>query len=224
MSEDIVLLAVTRMLTGFCIAGIDATGTWRRPVKRADTLLLGDISYRDKTVMSPFDRVALNLQQPRPDPPHVEDCICDFLRQRPTRTTQLTGAQRAAFLDAHAEPGPGPVLRGERSLLLMKAEDLSASFHLDGHSGRFVSRARIPGIAEEIPCTDLRWRAFGRAALPAEGGSAIFSAKQLAEGLGADAIFVALGLARELNGRHSPLVVGIHIVPDYQIDVDYTRP
>jgi len=48
VTEEIVLLAVTRMLSGFCIAGVDERGVWRRPVKRFKTLLLGDVSYRDQ--------------------------------------------------------------------------------------------------------------------------------------------------------------------------------
>ena len=57
MVETLVLLAVTRMLSGFCIAGIDASGAWSRPSKRFGALLLGDVSYRDRSLMRPFERV-----------------------------------------------------------------------------------------------------------------------------------------------------------------------
>jgi hypothetical protein len=224
LSEEIVLLAVTRMLSGFCIAGIDDRGAWRRPVKRADTLLLGDISYRDKTVMAPFDRVALDFQQPRPDPPHVEDWLCDFLRRRPTRISHLTGPDRATFLEAHVESSAARLVEGKRSLLLMRADGTSARFQLDAYSGRFAAYLRVPGIEGELPCTDLRWRALGRNLVPPKGGSVALSAQQLEAQLGVEALYVALGLARELKGRHTPLAIGVHIQPDYEISVDFKHP
>jgi len=33
--------------------------------------------------MRPFDIVSLHLLKPQPEPPHVEDVQCDFIRPRP---------------------------------------------------------------------------------------------------------------------------------------------
>src|SRR5205085_7446382 len=75
---DLVLLAVTRMLSGVCIGGAPpGGGPWVRPVKSFGCPQLGDIRYADGTLMGPFDIVSLNLLKSQPDPPHVEDVLCD---------------------------------------------------------------------------------------------------------------------------------------------------
>src|SRR5436853_641044 len=71
---DLVLLAVTRMLSGVCIGGIPpGGGPWVRPVKAFGCPQLGDIRFAGGALMRPFDIVALHLLKPQPDPPHVED-------------------------------------------------------------------------------------------------------------------------------------------------------
>ncbi|HZT06495.1 MAG TPA: hypothetical protein VFC51_05655 [Chloroflexota bacterium] len=224
MEEAIVLLAVTRMLSGFCIAGIDERGTWKRPVKPSGALLLGDVSYRDRTLMRPFDRVFLDLGQPTPDPPHVEDYQCDFVRRRPSLIERLEGDERRQFLADWAEPGPQPLLDLSRSLILFRANRIATAFRLDPDSRRYQVRVRLEGIGDDagLPCSDLRWRALGRSLLPPSGGVAKLTNARVRERLGAEAIYVALGLARQLNGAYSPLVIGIHGVPDYVPDYDVT--
>src|SRR5262249_52607849 len=93
MQETLVLLAVTTMKTGVCIAGVrrDAPGVWIRPVRDFGSVLLGDITYptppgisvSHRRVMRPFDLVALTLSHARREPPHIEDWTCDFVRSRP---------------------------------------------------------------------------------------------------------------------------------------------
>ena len=96
---ELVLLAVTRMLSGVCIGGVPpGSGAWVRPVKPFGALQLGDIRYADGTLMQPFDRVALNLGAPRPAPPHAEDVLCDFRHSRPQRLGRLAESEREALL------------------------------------------------------------------------------------------------------------------------------
>jgi hypothetical protein len=69
---ELVLLAVTRMLSGICIGGVALEGgPWVRPVKPFGCPQLGDIRFPDGRLMRPFDVVALNLLERRPAPPHV---------------------------------------------------------------------------------------------------------------------------------------------------------
>lgn len=226
MQETLVLLAVTRMLSGFCIAGIDQRGAWSRPTKRFGTLSLGDISYRDRTLMHPFERVRFEVERRAPDPPHVEDRICDFVRRRPEREGRLSAAEQAAFLAEHAEVDAAPLLVAERSLALIRAEDVSAIFRLDDYSGKYEARLQVPSVASTrpLPCTDLRWRALGRSLLPAAGGSVTLGPGELRGRLGCDAVYLALGLARQLDGKFWPLVVGVHLVPNYEVAVDPKNP
>jgi hypothetical protein len=68
--------------------------------------------------------------------------------------------------------------------------------------------------------TDIKWRALGRKLLGAESRLSL-TPDQLRERLSISRVFIALGLSRLHEGKHWPLVVGVHTWPDYQADIDY---
>src|SRR5690348_12816073 len=109
MKATLVMLAVTLMKTGVCIAGVrrEAPDQWVRPVRDFGTVLLGDITYPPgqgadgigRRVMRPFDVVEVTLGKPRSEPPHVEDWTCDFAHARPRPLGVLPLEERAALLE-----------------------------------------------------------------------------------------------------------------------------
>lgn len=220
-SERVAVLAVTKMLSGMCTGGISlASGQWVRPVKEFGTLLLGDLTYRDHKVIRPFDIVKFGLVKPRPRPPHCEDWVCDFVRARPElagRIEDLPG-----FLEKHSDPdAPGQILRAEKSLALFEPSQVEAVFRMDGYSGKYEARLRMPEMGDRlVPVTDIKLRALGKKLL-GNRESLVLRSADLRQRLGADKIFVALGLGRMYEGRHWPLVIGVHICPDYEIEINY---
>jgi hypothetical protein len=42
----------------------------------------------------------------------------------------------------------------------------------------------------------------------------------LLERLGTEALYLALGLSRNWQGEYWPLVVGVHVVPDYKAEME----
>jgi hypothetical protein len=245
MKTALVMLAVTAMRTGVCIAGVrqDAPSVWVRPVREFGTVTLGDITYPDRhpgqagerRVMRPFDIVDITLDAHRPEPPFVEDWVCDFSRHRPRLLGTLAEDERLALLQA-ASASPASIWSGhDRSLGVCIADDLSATFSHDEYAGKYEARLSFggqPNATSSLPCTDLKWREFGRAQIARAGAS---SAEQQvrtisltnqelrqAFGVGERTIWLALGLTRELHGRRWPLVVGVHTIPDYEAAVDYS--
>jgi hypothetical protein len=241
MKTTLVILAVTAMRTGVCIAGVrqDAPSVWVRLVREFGTVTLGDITYPsqagERRVMRPFDIVEITLDAHRPEPPFIEDWICDFSRHRPRLLGSLEAGERLALLQA-ASTAPESVWSGlDRSLGACVADDLVATFSHDEYAGKYDARLSFggqPATATSFPCTDLRWRAFGRALLVREGDSSTsqqvrtmsLSNQKLRQALGGGerAIWLAYGLTRELHGRRWPLVVGVHTIPDYEATVDYS--
>lgn len=223
MTRDrIVVLAVTKMLSGMCTGGISlSTDKWVRPVKEHSTLLLGDLRYPDRTVIRPFDIVDFTLFKPRPKPPHVEDWVCDFVRARPVLAGRLD--DRLGFLNAHADPeGADHIARAQCSLALIRPSAVEAVFTMDSFSGKYEARLRIPEMGPRaLPVTDIKWRALGRALLRSSDRLAL-TCEALHDRLGVSDVFVALGLGRMYEGKHWPLVVGVHTCPDYQADIDYS--
>ena len=241
MKAALVILAVTAMRTGVCIAGVrqDAPSLWVRPVREFGTVTLGDITYPgqagERRVMRPFDIVEITLDAHHPEPPFFEDWICDFSRHRPRLLGTLAEDERLALLQA-ASAAPESIWSGhDRSLGACMADDLTATFSHDTYAGKYEARLSFgaqPTETSSLPCTDLKWRAFGRALLAKEGASSTdqqvrtisLTNQELRQALGGGerAIWLALGLTRELHGRRWPLVVGMLTIPDYEAMVDYS--
>jgi hypothetical protein len=238
--SEILLLAVTKMLSGLCIGGVaPGDSRWIRPVKEFGSILPGDLRLPDRTLMQPFDVVSLHLGKARPQPPHVEDVLCDFVRPRPQRVRHVSPEEREALLRAALDPRPEEVWeRHERSLTLFQPEELTATFVHDAYSGKFEARLAWPGCGLERghPVTDLRWRALGRALLPQGGerrltwadlragahtaGRADRSAPGSPASPGATGVYLAVGLSRNYQGQFWPIVVGVHLLPDFDVTLN----
>jgi hypothetical protein len=250
---DLLILAVTKMLSGVCIGGVIPGGRrWVRPVKEHGTILVGDVRLADGSLMRPFDIISLNLGKARPQASHVEDVVCDFVRPRPQRVRHVPEGERAALLSAALDPHPEQVWeRHERALTLFQPSDFTASFFHDAYSGKFEARVAWPGCGSDrgYSVTDLRWRALGRALLP-NGGERCLTWEEIrrqgdgatgrsGEGMEAGpssfpflspsprrpvapspSVYLAVGLSRSFEGKLWPLVVGVHLLPDYTVTVD----
>lgn len=236
-TTEILILAVTRMLGGMCIAGMTnepdpVTGLrWVRPIREHGHVLLGDITTPDGKVLRPFDVAEFSLLRPSPLPPHIEDWITEFVRHRPRVVRRLEGERRAGFLRKYLDAAPRQVLEGQqRSLCLIKPNWVKGSFRLDRYSGHFDARLsfglhgrsyRGSYAKGGLSVTDLKWRALGRTWLPEDGGWTDFDAGDLEVRFGIQEIYLAVGLMRSYQGDFWRIVVGVHTLPDYQATVDY---
>jgi hypothetical protein len=177
------------------------------------------------------DVVELRLIEPRPEPPHVEDWLTDFVHHRPRRLRRLEGDKRAQFFAHYLDPAPQDVLTHcSRSLCLVKPRRVWASFFLDDYSGKYQARM---GFELELadnrhhPCpsvwrtekrgvavTDLKWRALGRKWLTDGGETLNLRPQELFDRLEATDLYLTVGLSRAWKGKCWLLVVGVHAVPD----------
>jgi len=249
MKATLVMLAVTHMKTGVCIAGVraDAPDVWVRPVREFDSVLLGDITYPPapgisspgqpaaRRVMRPLDLVEFTLLHARPDPPHIEDWTCDFAHARPRLLGTMPEGERAALLAAATAPPEDVWARHTRSLGALAVDELTATFTYDGYTGKLEARLAFPGMPSgvaSIPCTDLKWRALGRRLLAERGRPTgqgdIRTLALTGNGLwdalgGARRCWLAMGVARAYHGTVWPLIVGVHTLPEYEADVDFTN-
>ncbi|MFC2016077.1 hypothetical protein ACFLUM_04010 [Chloroflexota bacterium] len=237
--QQTLLLAVTKMHGGMCIAGMTTepdrvTGLrWVRPVRDHAHVMLGDVATAEGQVLRPFDVAELNLVRPRAEPPHTEDWVTDFARHRPRVVRRLEGDRRATFLSEHLDSDADQVLTAhERSLCLIRPDWMRGAFRLDSYSGKLEARITF-GLGQEeylgsqtkggLSVTDIKWRALGRSWLPDEGGLMEFEKDSLKARLGAREIFLVAGLTRSFKGDSWPIIVGVHLVPDYEAEVDYAN-
>jgi hypothetical protein len=207
---------------------------WLRPVKEHDTLLLGDITDAQGRVICCGDVVQFELQKPRPVAPHVEDWTADVLHHRPHVLRRLEGERRASFLSRHLDPAPAEVIEQHtRSLCLVRPENVWAYFRHDTYTSKYEARVgfEISGAQNPkansplgVPVTDLAWRAQGRRWLGGRGGGMLqLDRAELLQRLGAQEIYLALGLSRAYKGECWLMVIGVHPVPEYSVDIDYQQ-
>ena len=232
--QEVLILAMTKMLSGICAAGLvhqpdPATGLrWVRPVREFGSVLPGDVTDADGRLVQCSDVIELNLLAPRPDPPHVEDWLTDFVHHRPRLLRRLEGQKRASFFPKYLDRAPQDVLIDHtRSLCLVQPEQLWVRFSLDRYSSKYEARmgfvlasdANHPRATSRrgVSVTDLKWHALGRDWLGERGGTLTLDQDALWERLDAEAIYLSVGLSRPWQGEHWPLVVGVHVVPDFEV-------
>lgn len=239
-TREVLLLAMTKMRSGICVAGFTPetdprTGLrWVRPVRDFDTVQSGDMSDANGYLYQCGDVVELHLLEPRPNLPHVEDWITDFVYRPPKLLRRLEGAKRAGFFCQYLDSAPEDiVIHCTRSLCLVKPCNVCARFALDAYSGKYEARMSFSLIRDSqpgesahvlwqteprgIPVTDLKWCALGQDWLGESGGHVTLQERQIRERLGMEALYLTIGLSRPWKNKWWPMVVGVHTVPDYKV-------
>jgi len=192
LHQEMLIMAMTRRQSGICTAGFinqthpESGLCWVRPVKKYSTLRLGDMTDGTGQICRLGDVVRLKLLEPRPEPPHPEDWLTDFIRQRPVIDRQLTGYRRSEFLQKYVDNNPAAVLT----------------------------------------VTDLKWQTLGRqwcqqSQQEQNREYLMFDHDQLCQRIQAESIYLSIGLSRVYRNKIWPLIIGVHPVPDYDIEVDY---
>lgn len=236
--KDITVLAVTRMHGGVCTAGIAADGRWVRPVRPTaerpwqqnaitDFCLLPlDFFHGGKSHLLNLAVTRFWLAGPAPKLPHVEDWTVD-LKRKPQLLRKLTRDEQAAFLAAHTDSSLA-VLESDarRSLGLFRAERFAFSFGLNKSGEDVTVRASftIAGrTVNDVGCTDLRMRALGRKLIEKSNGASCALTDADFTRHGKQATYLAVGLSRLYQGKHWLLLVGVHALPEIEVEVDYAR-
>ncbi len=238
VTKELTILALTKMHGGVCAAGIDGDGQWTRPVRPHNEskprfeaitdhcLLPIDFFHGGRSHLVNLGVTRFWFSAHTPRPPHTEDWTMDLAR-KPQLVRKLSAEEQERFLAANVEEGL-PLLdeKGRRSLALIKPDSFSFSFGKN-RSGDDVSvRASFKvGDVEvcDIGCTDLRMRALGRKLLEKTGGERSLLNDEDFRRRDKQATYLTIGLSRPFQGKHWLILVGVHSVPELEVEIDFAK-
>lgn len=200
---------------------------WVRLVREHGPVRMEDLVTSDGRSLRPFDVVEWNLLRPRPIPPRTEDWIADFECERPRIVRWLQDERRSRFLREHCDTAPRQVLETQqRSLCLIRARSFAGSFRQETGSAHLEARMtfKVGGRPYRgsfpkggFATIDPRWLALGHSWLPDGGGWTEFDEGILKARQGVEQVYLVVGLSQCHQRRFEPVIVGVHMVPDYQV-------
>jgi len=210
---DVLVLGLSRTRNGLLLAGMTTEPDpvtvlrWVRPTP-STPLTLDDLRYADGSLAQLGDVVRLDLEPAPAQPPYVEQVQINWGDEPITRVRTLNDARRRTFFPKHLDPAPADVLaRRQRSLCLLKPDQVEAVFTRDPETERFEARLifSVERLRNEdgLPVGDLFWRAWGSEQL---GDDEYIEFDQAA----LDEHFGELYLTIGLGPRGGPLVIGVH--------------
>lgn len=235
MEKALTILAVTKMHGGVCTAGIDDQGRWVRPVRQmkppeyahsgaSDYCLLPlDFFHGGQSHLVNLGVTNCWLKSYQPAPPHIEDWTLD-VNHKPQLIKKLSLAEQTEFLATNAETDLSPLLNYECSLALYPSSQFAFHFGWNATGDDVTVRATFAIAGTElrdIGCTDLRMRALARKLL-VHSKTATLTQLDFARHL-KRATYLAIGLSRLHHGKHWPILVGVHTLPELDVEVDYAR-
>ncbi|HHW42692.1 MAG TPA: hypothetical protein GXX25_02605 [Desulfotomaculum sp.] len=215
---EVVVLAVTKMKEGFCVAGMTLQGRWVRLIPRGNYNWPA-IKYRHGGHIEVGDVLKVDGTWRYSDPPHSED----YEITAASRRCKLTNQQLLAFCREHREDGAAFLTlmgRQKRSLCLLRVDRILTVYKdenplkdrlavlFDNQWQRNYTKA--PGF----PCTGLQWRAMQSLGLPMP----VFRE-----------VYVVFGLTRGIKEETktvppSPMVISIIGDPPLPGEIDYQNP
>lgn len=217
-SIDLLVLAVSRVKKGVMLAGMSTepdpvTGRkWVQITRPEGALQVGDITLAGGALMQPGNVVRITDLTAAADPPFVERWTMGA-ETTGTLLRHISPERHAKFFPDHLDKDPAAVLeRHERALCLVKPSEIHALFEME--EKRFKSYMLLElgdlGSFDEVPVTDLSWRALGRRWLVEDRtGELALDDEDIRGRVGE--IYLVIGL----HTNRTPLVIGVHSSPPY---------
>ena len=231
---EITILAVTRLSTGVCVAGITKDGQWVRPTRPNHDDSWRQLEFNDckdtngQLVVTKGNIVRMDLVRSIPRGNHSEDWIIG--NKKPELLGEFSELEFGKFCEAHSEHSLKSLEGSEvvRSLAMIRPDKI-CSFYFGPDTWKtekYIPRCTFRLGACKYPnigVTDAEWRGLGRIInIKEKKKSCEVSAKDLFEALGTVSCYLSIG---RYDVKTTPyfLVVGVHLFPVRHFDMDFTR-
>jgi len=230
MNKEIIILAVTKLGNELCVAGVDEDENWIRPTSLSKggwrQFYKADIyDKNNKPVIALSNVVSIDLIQhiPQTDTPHIEDW--EYNRNlRPCLIQTLNNSKRLQVFQKISEQTLEPLIKNyEKSLCLIEPHSIvSANFANISYTGKYqpILNFTFKGERYSYKVTDIYWRAIGRY-LSNKYHKEIWDGEKLQDILQYSRLFLTVGLTRLYKEKYWAMIVGVHTVPYFPVEIDY---
>ncbi|MFH1773493.1 MAG: hypothetical protein ABH874_00835 [Methanobacteriota archaeon] len=202
-----------------CCGGIDTENRrWVRPIRLpTNNLLISDVHQRSIEIFKLYNKVRFLAGRRISTPPHTEDFEVDW-SYTPSLIEYIGGENRARMLREWCENPQHSIkeylVSRKRSLMLVRPDEIR-SITINTFEQKMHARIQFP-INERfynLPCTDLKWRAYCR----------MRSRDEILREIQNSETYFTIGLSRLFKDDYWPMLVGVHTIPDYTASIDYNN-
>lgn len=237
MECELLVMSVTRLSDGVCVACLDERNRWVRPTREKFTgwrqLNVRDLCDAEQRVVVQVGNVVRwTLHKPMPRDVHTEDVAVG--NAWPVLKRWLVRAEPLRRCRAVRESDLRAFLGGPRSLTVMRPDRITrVSF---SNQGKAAVAARIEfrlgTLTDDYSVMDLRWRALGRGLLAQSGQPNLcLTARQLWARTGIRFCYLAVGRSQgadnvpphRLAGRYWPFFISVFTQVPVNWPIDYAN-
>lgn len=229
---EIVILAVSRISDGVCVAGITDDGQWIRPTRPNRNDSWRQLEYNDcrdvngEWIVRKGNRVRLDLVEPIPKDSHSEDWRLG--NQEVKLVHELTEEEYFDFCQEHQESSLEPLEQttSKRSLILVCPERFT-SFTFQIETSLKGKQSYVPRCGfdcsgqsyQNKPLSDAEWRGYGRQYLENNRHPSV---KGILHENQTKNYWLTIG-QNIVDTTVYLMVVGIHFFPIRHFDMDFKR-
>ncbi|MBW2976247.1 hypothetical protein KY347_02265 [Candidatus Woesearchaeota archaeon] len=236
---ELTILAVTKRDYGVCIAGIGEKLSWVRPIKNR-ILVLDDIKLNRGVYLSNSCVYTVSAKKSGCKGHQSENYLIDekepisYLKKLgdAERNELFSKLSENLLITSNPNQGVCKLLKEKnRSLILLgpvtiDAVELSQDDNIHARIDFSIGQIKIKNQNfKSLPCTDFKFLSFSKDILKEQNTSYLrLDGNDLRDLLKVEKFFIALGLTAELyRGDYWPMVIGVHTIPDYTQEIDYSN-
>jgi len=227
---DIIVLAVTRLSSGVCIAGITTEREWVRPTRPTgpDWRQLEYSDCKDKSgqwVICKGNVVAMDLVKAIPMGAHTEDWLVGD--RPPELVEELSDEDYQGICQELTEDSTDAIKSQDatRSLIMVHPSRITSFlFGIEGQK-RYTPRCafRVGGsLYQGVAVSDAEWRTYGRRQRRKQQGDCRITGQKVFAELDVDDCWFTLG-RNEYKSSIYLMVIGVHLFPPRRFPRDFKR-
>lgn len=231
---EIIVLAVTRLSDGVCVAGVTNDGDWVRPT-RPNAAHWRQLEYSDcrdasgEWIVRKGNTVRMDLIEPIPKGAHSEDWLVG--QRHPELVEEVSKEDYRGICKELQEKSAALIEApsAKRSLMMVHPKKITSfTFNVETNmkgQKRYTPRCFFwlgGKLRQRVPISDAEWRGYGRGLRKQHGGDCRVIGGDAFDQLDAEDCWLTLG-RNEFDSTIYLMVIGVHLFPPRRFPRDFKR-